>query len=343
MNGVRFFHYQGRWFQLDSTANDSITRLVVVRAEQIFVAYRQVIAPRTHPGAPPRLVLFASFRSYQAYLASLGVKIENQGCFLKDKNLVVIGSELTKASDSLSAALKRNASFRKQLDVLKKLLDQRLQVVADQYKKQGLSKAETERAILAERSKFDKQLRAARDDLRKSDHDVAQLFKENMGQTFVRLYHESFHAYLRNSVYPSEKYDVPLWLNEGLAVIFQGGVLDGNTLRVDAPNPEFLKIIRADLSPGRAMPLEKLLAAKEQNFLATDATMPAEVNRYYAYAWGVAYSLVFRQQHLFNGPTIGQYVQMSSKNAAPKQRFERLVGQPLDQFEAQWQAEVHGR
>ena len=287
--------------------------------------------------------MFASFRAYQTFLESLGVKIENQGCFLKEKNIVVIGSELTKASDSLSAALKRNASFRKQLDMLKKLLDQRLQAVADQYKKQGLTKAEAERAILAERSKFDKQLRAARDDLRKSDHDVAQLFKENMGQTFVRLYHESFHAYLQNYVFPSEKYDVPLWLNEGLAVIFQGGILDGNMLRVDAPNPEFLKIIRTDLSKDRALPLEKLLAAKESDFLATGATTPAEVNRYYAYAWGLAYNLVFGQQQLFNGPALGQYVQMPSKNMEPTARFEHLIGQPLGPFEAKWQAELHGR
>ena len=64
----------------------------------------------------------------------------------------------------------------------------------------------------------------------------------------MRLYHEAFHAYLRNNVYPRQKYDVPPWLNEGLAVIFEGGLLEGNTLRVDAPNPVALKKLKADMA-----------------------------------------------------------------------------------------------
>ena len=41
---------------------------------------------------------------------------------------------------------------------------------------------------------------------------------------------------------------MPPWLNEGLAVIFEGGLLEGNTLRVDAPNPVALKKLKADLA-----------------------------------------------------------------------------------------------
>ena len=43
---------------------------------------------------------------------------------------------------------------------------------------------------------------------------------------FARAYHESFHAYLENYVYPHDHYDVPRWLNEGLAVMMEGGILD---------------------------------------------------------------------------------------------------------------------
>ena len=85
----------------------------------------------------------------------------------------------------------------------------------------------------------------------------------------MRLYHEAFHAYLRNSVYPRQQYDVPPWLNEGLAVIFEGGLLEGNTLRVDAPNPAALKKLKADLAGPAPLELDSLLSAGEGQFLLT--------------------------------------------------------------------------
>ena len=43
---------------------------------------------------------------------------------------------------------------------------------------------------------------------------------------FRRLYHEAFHAYLDNYVYESPGYEIPTWLNEGLAQVFAAGLLE---------------------------------------------------------------------------------------------------------------------
>ena len=43
---------------------------------------------------------------------------------------------------------------------------------------------------------------------------------------FRRLAHEAFHAYLETYVYPRQAYDVPRWLNEGLAQTFEAGLLE---------------------------------------------------------------------------------------------------------------------
>ena len=67
--GNHYQHYAGKWFSLDSTADEQTTRRVIVRVEQIFAAYRQTLSPRNNPPQPPRLVVFASMQEYQAFLA----------------------------------------------------------------------------------------------------------------------------------------------------------------------------------------------------------------------------------------------------------------------------------
>ena len=44
--GYSYRHYRSKWFTLDSTADEQNTRRVIVRAEQIFAAYRQIVPPR---------------------------------------------------------------------------------------------------------------------------------------------------------------------------------------------------------------------------------------------------------------------------------------------------------
>src|SRR5262249_1297628 len=51
-NGDRSgWQYKGRWFLLESTAGETLTRRSIVRLEQIFTAYRQLLPPRTSGSA----------------------------------------------------------------------------------------------------------------------------------------------------------------------------------------------------------------------------------------------------------------------------------------------------
>src|SRR6516225_9397706 len=52
------------------------------------------------------------------------------------------------------------------------------------------------------------------------------LFKEATRHLFQTLYHEAFHAYLVNFVYPPEDGEAPRWLNEGLAQIFETAIVE---------------------------------------------------------------------------------------------------------------------
>ncbi|MEI8375058.1 MAG: DUF1570 domain-containing protein [Planctomycetota bacterium] len=333
--GNTYRHYRSKWFTLDSTADEQNTRRVVVRVEQIFAAYRQIVPPRSEPSQPPRLVVLGSMDQYQSLLTKLGLKskIENPACFLEDQNVVVVGSDLARLTAVNCQISTDNAQLRRDLRDLECRLAERLRVVAESLHKSGLSSGQVARELTREREKFKKQLDKKRDELRKSDQQIDRLFKQSASQTLVRLYHEAFHAYLRNNVYSQQKYDVPPWLNEGLAVIFEGGLLEGNTLRVDAPNPVALKKLKADLTRPKPLELENLLAANEVQFLLATGVRPAAVDRHYVHAWGLAHYLTF-EKHLLGSPALEKYLQPG--NAAPKQRFQQLIGMPLDQFEHEW-------
>ena len=293
----------------------------MVRAEQIFAAYRQILPPRTSPDRPPRLVLFDSLDAYHAFLGQLGLKIRNRACFVEDKNLVATGSELARLHAVMTKVTAQNDQLRRDLKDLEKRLSDRLRELGDHYKKTGLSKTDTNRLLVTERRKFDDQITRTRKELLDSDHEIARVFNQNMRQTFVLLYHESFHAYLSNYVYPPGGFDVPYWLNEGLAVMFEGGVLEGNTLRIDSPSAASLRRLKADAAAGRPLPLKQLLTAGQAEFLTSGDSSQTAADRYYANAWALAYYLTFERRALV-GPALDLYVQPNRNGTTRVQRFE---------------------
>jgi hypothetical protein len=333
--GNRYQHYQGKWFSLDSTADELTTRKLVVRTEMIFAAYRQILAPRTPAPRPPRLVFFASMDQYRAFLGRQGVKIENPACFIERENLVAAGSELARVADLLAKISAQNQQVLEQLEQLRSRLPERLKALAEQMRQSGLPSKEIKLLLAKQKREFEKQIDEKVKEADRYDRENAKLLRQNAERTFARLYHESFHAYLQNYVYPSGSCAVPNWLNEGLAMVFERGVLEGGMLRIDAPNATALTTLQHDLAGSRPMPLAQLLAANQGNFLLGNQTAPAEVGRHYAYAWGLAHYLTFQKQLLVD-PALDQYVQPAAKNREPVERFEQLIHQPLQQFEPQW-------
>jgi hypothetical protein len=341
--GCKYRHYQSKWFTLDSTADGQNTRRVIVRAEQIFAAYRQIMPPRTAPARPLRLVVLGSMSEYQAVLVQLGVKskIQNPACFVEERNTVVVGSDMIRLAAIAGQMHSQNAALRRDLRDLEDRLAERLRAIGDSLRKSGLSNGEVARELTKERSKFQQQRDKKIEQLRLSDLQVERL-KQTANQMFVRLYHESFHAYVRNWVFPRPQYDIPAWLDEGLAVLFEGGLLEGDTLRIDAPNPAALKKLKADMAGPIPLSLQELLSANQGNFLILSASRPAAVDRYYVNAWGLAYYLTF-EKRLLNSPALEKYLRSENARLAPADRFQLLVGMRPAEFDEQWRAYITGQ
>ncbi len=333
--GNHYQHYAGKWFTLDSTAEPQTVRRVVVRVEQVFAAYRQMLAPRNRPARPPRLVVFDSMEQYQSLLAPRGLKILNRACFLEGDNLVAVGSELAHLNIRTARVNTQVELIQRELKELEKRLEMRRKELADAMREEGRSRSEIAGSLAMLQRQFDADVAHMRNDLQRYQRETAQTFENSTRQMFARIYHESFHAYLENYVYPHQKYDVPRWLNEGLAVMFEGGVLEAGSLRVDAPNAAALARLKADLDGPQPLALQQVLSTDPAAFLQLHDTASSASDRLYAYAWGLAYYLAF-EKHLLDSPALEQYVAPAARQLGPVPRLERLVGMSLGKFEQDW-------
>jgi hypothetical protein len=333
-HGIDFHQYRGRWFTLESSADEEITRQIVVRMEQVFTAYRQLLPPRVEPRRPLQVIVFGSSRDYREQLRRLGVSIPSPGCFLPTANQVLAGTELGRLAAEVAKTNRHNERRAAEIRQTRALLPRRLAELNSRLRAEGLSDAERDRARTNALRRWEEEIKRQEKELQEAMRRNRQEIDKATRQVYTLLYHEAFHAYLENYVYPSERYDVPAWLNEGLAQVFEAGVLESDALRIDAPNAAALERLRADFDRQAPLPLGALLAAGPEKFLAGE---PSET--YYAHAWGLAHYLAF-ERGLLDAAALDEFVAPHAAATPPVERFEKLVGAPLAEFEAAWRQYV---
>jgi len=333
--GRHFYRYRGKWFTLESDLEEDVIRRMTVRLEQVFTAYRQVLPPHRKPTRPLQLKVFGSMQAYEAFLARAGVRVPGPACFVEEDNLVVAGSRMNLVAAQLAKMRTRQNQLQAQLDRLTAELPQRLKEASDNLRRQGVPPSQISKLARHETAQLQRRIEQIESDLKRCARNNAQAFDRFMADVLSRLDHEAFHAYLENYVYPHDRFDVPRWLNEGLAVTFERGQLESDTLRVDAPNSAALEELQKDLRGDRPLSLRALLTAPPQAFRGNDA------NLHYAHSWGVAYYLTF-ERNLLTGPALDRYVQPAAAELPPVERFEQFVGQPPAEFERGWREYVLG-
>lgn len=328
------YRYRGAWFTLWSTADEEMTRRTVVRIEQIFLAYRQFVPPRVEPRGDLQIHIHGSMDEYWTYLRAQGLSLDNPAFYSPQRNTIVAGSELTRFSEQLAAIRGANeAELRKYRQMNEDLPRQAAQYAYD-LRRQKIPDEEIGREVAAFRADFEREFKSVETRIAEANRRNNGRFRDLTRRMFTRLYHEAFHAYLENFVYPHRQHDVPAWLNEGLAQVFENGQLDADVLRIDAPSAAALEIIRADLARGEPLPLSELLTAAQPEFLALHDPNQT-TRRIYAYSWGIAYYLTFERE-LLSTPGIDRYVSPDAAALHPVERFEQLVEQPLAEFERDW-------
>ena len=101
---------------------------------------------------------------------------------------------------------------------------------------EGLAKEEAELIrLFGKTSELNRHLQPRREiraGIEKAARHNEEVFEKATRQVFQTLYHEAFHAYVGNFVFPTGKNELPRWLNEGLAQVFETAVFEAGELRL---------------------------------------------------------------------------------------------------------------
>ncbi len=325
---------------VDSTAEEDTTRRSILRIEQIFEAYREILPPRVTLSPPPLQVrLFGAMAAYQAYLHDKSLDLQNPAVFIPRENLLIAGSELSAYATQLDEIRKHHKALRDEADALAAKMPEYLSQLRKDLAFGGYTKEDQAKLVRAAEGHWKREQDELDGQIHNADRRNKEEFNRVTQRMFVRLFHEAFHAYLQNYVYPEADHDVPRWLNEGLAQVFEAGQLESGSLRLDAPDGARLKSLQDDLHSSQPLSLPDVLTADAGQFLVLHRGGEKASQRYYLYAWGLAYYLAFRQP-LLETPALDRYVDLPAAKRAPVERFEKLVGMPLTDFETKWRAEM---
>lgn len=324
--------YQGIWFRLESTADENLTRRSIVRIEQIFRAYRLVLPPRVGASNELRIELHGAMDEYRREVDRLGLQIVHPAFFSASENRIVAGSDLNAYGHRLASAREHHAQVRQKYRHLNQTFPERLASVLDDLRSQGYSEAEIELESRLRRSLWQRDYDTALARIEAVERQNQARFAEVTRQMFAMLYHEAFHAYVQNAVYPDPQQRLPRWLDEGLAQIFETAQLDADTLRIDAPDPVRLRHLQLDLAGPELLEISQVLEAADDQFLDSAANETAR--RLYLYSWGLAYYLTY-ERDLLDPQRLDRYV-ANPDGLGPVARFTQMIGIPLPRFEAAW-------
>jgi hypothetical protein len=327
------WRYRSDLFMLESDASEWVVRQAAGRLEQVYAAYGRYLPTRGQkrtdaapvavdgepegetlgPVAPTVIELFQSRAGYEARLKSLSLKFVNVACYDRASNRILCFSDLERLGLEFDRVRREHQKLRTELD-----------------------KQEKEFWRLyrgAERDRMLTPIRDTRKQLDVADRKNEGLFDESTRRLFAVLGHEAFHAYLASVVYPLPAARPPLWLDEGLAQIFETAVVEAGELRVGHADRDRLARVKEAVRKKELVPLARLLRSNSKDFLAAHEGERTETDVHYLTAWAVAFHLTF-ERRLLGTTFLDRYIQSIGRGADPETAFAELVGQPVAAYEA---------
>jgi hypothetical protein len=323
--------YDSDYFVLESSGSEELTRRSAVRLEQIYTAFRRFLPPTVKQATPTRILLATDLEDYKALLAPFGGNpLLTPAVFDARSNRVLCGHDLKRLSADLQSA---RIHHSQQLASLKRYEESLRKLYKGVELEQFLKPVERERKRVA-----------------LADRANGQKFDQATARLFAILYHEAFHAYVGTFVYPplspedvkagKGTGELPRWLNEGLAQVFQTAVVEAGELRADTPDQERLNRVQDWLrgkAAGHLVPLPELLTTGKETFLPAHAEQRSAADRAYLTSWALAYYLTF-ERHLIGTPEFHTYLVAINSGGDRREAFTKLVGQDLAAFEKNWHA-----
>jgi hypothetical protein len=303
--------YRSSYFELESNASRRVVLVAASQLEQVYAAYVRSLPPRAK-GRPTTILLPQSRADYQALVRGQGRTLLNPAFFDPDKNQIVCAFDWKQMTEELERVQSEHAKLRDKVDACEADLRKA-------YK--GEIPADLKASLVEQR----RRIQAAE---MRNQETIARARR----RLFQRLFHEAFHAYLLNFVYPSREGELPRWLNEGLAQIFETAVFEVGELRIGHADQERLEAVRQALSKHAFLPLADLLRSGAKQFQVAHDSEKQISDRYYLDSWALAFYLTFDRK-LLGTPALDTYVRQLKRGTDPLEAFRELTGQSLAEFE----------
>lgn len=330
--------YNGKWFSLLSTMKEEFVVIAIDQLNERFDAFEKILPPVTQPGRTIEILLLDNKDAYEQRLKVMNIVVQNRGIFAPKVNQIVTYSDLALLQKKLDQVRAENLAEGKRIALLEeknreKLLEDRRKIGAGAPRQVILEEARKRAARIAQEKRESTQR------IKTRNREMEELKKREVNSTLQTLYHEAFHAYLHNFIYPKSQQEnqVPRWIEEGLAQIFEANT-QVTRLKVDYDR---LKQLKANLESKSPFELFTVLTAKQKDFLhIEDSNQKEKEKLLYLYSWGVAYYILTPSAKIeFSTKALDQYRE-KVKQGKDLEGFEAFTGMPFAEFEKKWKKAI---
>ncbi len=335
------WRYDGADFTLHSSADAQLTQDAIVQLEQVLGGLAGLVPPPQTAAAAARfdVRLCGSAIEYARVQESLGVRLDNPAFYMPSRRLLVAGSDMPAILTQRRAAEEVLAAAGQRYAALDRMLGERLKGLAADLEKQGV--AAPQRAEIVQRARLrwerERDAEAARIEAARRENDGVVTRAERAFR--AHLAHEAWHAYADTRLRAGRDAALPAWLDEGLAQVVESAPVEAGEIRLDAADPARLARLQAAFDAGLVPPVAELLRAGQEPFLRGHSGAASASDSAYLAAWGLALDVALLRPVLSPQAIVRI---TASAEADAVGGFERLVGMPVDAYDAEWRRRVRG-
>ena len=162
-------------------------------------------------------------------------------------------------------------------------------------------------------------------------------YYEGQGRDALRrtLQHEAFHQFAHAAINPN----LPPWLNEGLAVLFEEGIWVGNGFQLGEVPPRRVRQLRADLGGKRLTDFHEFMAMNNDRWTEALIREPGLGAAQYNQAWAMVHFLVFATDDGGNFKYRKRFIEMLRlihEGTSPREAFEQALSKNVDGFQSRF-------